>query len=144
MKGKILNAYNVGRRTYITKQTKYGTFHSKVTCADEDMDVKNDLDGYAFAEQKCDIQSFKLRAKYLEQRAIGVRHAYNVLFKSGIDENDITLKKLKRQIKIAEREAAIAKEQYLAAKEYFNNFVVTTIETRRKIKKRKLDLIGEK
>lgn len=143
MKGKILEAHRDGHDTYVTKQTKYGTFHSKVTCAAEDYDVENDVDGYLFAENKCNIQVEKERVKYFEQRAIGVRHAYNVILKSGVDENDPTLKKLKRQVKIAEREAAIAKNRYNFSKVYYNDNIVSTIKTRRSIRDRKLELIGE-
>lgn len=143
MKGKILEARRNGHDTYVTKQTKYGTFHGKVTCAAEDFDVENDLDGYTFAENKCNIQVEKKRSKYFEQRALGVRHAYNVILKSGVDEDDPTLKKLLRQVKIAEREAALAKNRYNFAKSMFDDTIISTIEARRKVKDRKLELIGE-
>lgn len=132
MKSKIIEARRDGHDTYITKQTKYGTFHGKVTCAAEDYDVENDTDGYIFAETKCNIQVNKERAKRFEQRAIGMRHAYNVLLKSGVSEDDPTLRKLLRQVKIAEREASAAKERYRYSKDnYFNSFIAATLKCRR-------------
>ena len=135
MKGTILNTRIEGRDTYVTKQTKYGTFHGKVTCADEDLDVQNELDGYIFAEAKCDMQSLKRRAQFLEQRVIGVQHAYNVLVKSGISADDPVMQKLSRQIKIARREAENAYSDYQVSKVYFRNLVESSIKTRRKIQK---------
>lgn len=134
MKGKILNAKIQGRTTNVTKQTKYGTFHGRVTCADEDMDVQNELDGYLFAEAKCNCQAYRKRAKYLEQRAIGIKHAYNVLKNSGIGIDDPVMQKLNRQIKIAYREADKAKEVYESYELYYNNLITSSIATRRKIK----------
>jgi len=135
MKGRILNTKRDGRDTYVTKQTKYGTFHGKVTCADEDLDVENDLDGFIFAECKCDSQALKRRAQLMEQRAIGVEHAYNVLFKSGIDKDDPVMRKLLRQVKVAKREASNSKDVCLFAEKYFKDIVTSTIKTRRKIAK---------
>ena len=134
MKGKILNAKTQGRVTNVTKQTKYGTFHGRVTCADEDMDVQNELDGYLFAETKCDIQAHKKRAQFLEQRAIGIEHAYNVLKNSGIDADDPVMQKLNRQVKIAHREASNARDVYIFSKRYFDSLVTSSIVTRRRIK----------
>jgi len=135
MKGTILNTRIEGRDTYVTKQTKYGTFHGKVTCADEDLDVQNELDGYVFAEAKCDTQSLKQRAHYLDQRMIGIQHAYNVLEKSGISADDPVMQKLSRQIKIARREAETAYKVYQVSEAYFKNLVESSIKTRRKIQK---------
>ena len=134
MKGKILNIKTQGKVTNVTKQTKYGTFHGKVTCADEDADVQNELDGYIFAEAKCDLQAYKKRAKYLEQRAIGIKHAYNVLKNSGIAINEPVMQKLERQNKIAYREADKAKKVYESYALYFNDLITSSIATRRKIK----------
>ena len=134
MKGKVLNAKRDGKNTYITKQTKYGTFHSKVTVADEDKDIANDLDGFCFAEIKCDIQAIKIRAKYLEQRALGIQHAYNVLLKSGIQEEDEVMRKLARQLKVAEREAQAAEEGYKTIQNNFKDYIDCSLSVRRKIK----------
>lgn len=138
LKGKVLNAYRDGHTTYVTKQTKYGTFHGKVTCTPEDYDIETDIDGYIFAEIKCDIQSFKVKANYLKQRELGVRHAYNVLLKSGLDENDKTMKKLARQLKIAEREATIAEGTFREVRDHFVDFVETAQRARRKVKQMKI------
>ena len=133
MKGKILNTKRDGRDTYVTKQTKYGTFHGKVTCADEDLDVENDLDGFIFADCKCDSQALKRKAKLMEQRAIGIEHAYNVLLKSGIDKDDPVMRKLLRQVKVAKREANRIKDACLFEEIYFKDLITNTIKTRRKI-----------
>ena len=139
MKGKILNAKTQGRTTNVTKQTKYGTFHGRVTCADEDMDVQNELDGYLFAETKCDIQAYRKKVQFLKQRAIGIEHAYNVLKNSGISADDPVMKKLNRQVKIAQREAEIANRLYQSFKANFKHLVEASIKTRRKIKKMNKD-----
>lgn len=140
MKSNILKAYKEGRSTYVTLQTKYGTFNGKVTCADEDLDIQNDMDGYTFAEDKCFMQSAKKKASYLEQRAIGVTHAYNVLVKSGIAENDPVMEKLKRQMNIANREAEDAKKVYLTLKNTFKTHVSITLDTRRKLQQKANEL----
>ena len=139
MKTKVINFGIEGRTTHVTTQTKYGTFYGKVTCADEDLDVQNELDGYIFAETKCNIQAYKRRAKFLEQRAIGIKHAYNVLKNSGISVDDPVMKKLNRQVKIAQREAEIANRLYQAFKANFKHLVEASIKTRRKIKEMNKD-----
>ena len=139
MKTKVINLGIEGRTTYVTTQTKYGTFHGKVTCADEDLDVQNELDGYIFAETKCNIQAYKRRAKFLEQRAIGIKHAYNVLKNSGINVNDPVMQKLNRQVRIAYREADKAKMIYESSKKSFENLITSSINTRRKIKEKNKD-----
>lgn len=139
MKTKLINYDIEGRTTHVTIQTKYGTFHGKVTCADEDLDVQNELDGYLFAETKCNIQAYKKRAQLFEQRAIGIKHAYNVLKNSGIDADDPVMQKLERQIEIANREADKAKHTYDFLKGHFEDLVTSSIATRRKLKKKNKD-----
>ena len=138
MKGKILNARRDGKQTYITKQTKYGTFQGQVKLADEDKDVESDFEGYNFAEIKCDIQALKTKMKFFEQRALGIKHAYNVLLKSGVQEKDEVMRKLARQLKIAERDAKDLKEKYTKSQDNFKNYVELCLEVRRKIKNKKI------
>ena len=136
MKDKIINSYKDGKNSYVTKQTKYGTFHGKVTLADEDIDVESELDGFLFAEYKCDIQAAKKKVDIFYQRMLGMRHAYNVLEKSGIYQDDPTLKKLKRQLAIAEREYERQEAVYKGLVNHYKPYVELVIEARRDFNKK--------
>ena len=75
----------------------------------------------------------------MEQRAIGIKHAYNVLKNSGINVNDPVMQKLSRQMRIAYREADKAKMIYESSKKSFENLITSSIDTRRKIKEKNKD-----
>lgn len=134
MKGKIVDAHIEGRTTYVTKQTKYGTFKGKVTIHPDDEDVRSEIDGYTFAEIKCDIQALKEKAKVMKQRAIGIDHAYNVLKKSGVQEDDVVMKKLNRQSKVAWAQYYDAYDLYDINRDSYDRRVQRSIDYRRKLK----------
>lgn len=134
MKGKIIDAHVNEKTTYVTKQTKYGTFKGKVTVHPEDEDICSELEGYTFAEIKCDIQALKERAKVMKQRAIGIDHAFNVLRKSGIQEDDKTMRKLRRQSIAAWAQYYDAYDLYTVNRDSYNARVQRAIDYRRKIK----------
>jgi len=134
MKGKILNARIEGKTTYVTKQTKYGTFTGKVTLNPEDEDVYSELDGYTFAEIKCDIQALKARAKCMKQRAIGVEHALNVLLKAKHPITDDTMLALARQVDVAWQNYYDAYEIYAINRDSYNIRVQRSLDYRRKLK----------
>lgn len=138
MKGKILNARIDGKTTYVTKQTKYGTFTGKVTLNPEDEDVYSELDGYTFAEIKCDIQALKAKAKCMKQRAIGVAHAFNVLFKAncaaGRNAYSDDMLALARQVDVAWQNYYDAYEIYTINRDSYNIRVQRSLDYRRRIR----------
>ena len=135
MKGTIIDAHIEGDTFYVTKHTKYGTFKGKVTLCDEDKDVKSEIDGYSFAERKCDLQALKVKADFFKQRAIGVQHAYKVMKHSGIDLNDPIAQKLKRQVKVAWDNYNYHLEVYKINKENYYPNIERLLNYRRMIRK---------
>lgn len=137
MKGTILNAHIEGKNTYVTKQTKYGTFKGKAVLHPEDEDVYSEIRGYTIAELKCDIQALKAKAEYFRQRMLGIQHAYNVLWKSGIDINDPIMVKLNRQKDVAQREFENAYEIYKINRDTLTFRIERNLDFARKAKQKK-------
>lgn len=79
-----------GRPVYsVTIACKYGTFTSTCCACDEDLVYNNDdrpinleLSSYYIAEYKCVTKALQRKARYLEQRAIGLKMAYDALTES--------------------------------------------------------------
>ena len=138
MKGTIVDAHIEGKTTYVTKQTKYGTFTSKVTVHPEDEDIQSEVLGYTFAEIKCDIKALKAKMKYFEHRAIGITHALNVMVKSRkFKVFDPAMQAFCRQKNIAWDEYYRARETYLINRDSYEDRVERMLEYRRKIKQSK-------
>jgi hypothetical protein len=150
MKGTILYAeYDEGLGiSTVIKQTKYGTFKRSVRVHPTDEDVANQYDGCMFAEMKCDIAAYKMKAKFMQERANGIFHAFSVLANADVQMNNISeetqqpLHRLIRQYNIAQRNADQAYETYEILRDSYSAFVETTIRQRRefrdKIKRRKI------
>lgn len=138
MKGFIINAHTNGKTTEVTKQTKYGTFKGQVVLHPEDADVKSQLDGYVFAEEKCDIKAMKMKARLFKERAKGVRHAYNVLRQS-CDPKDEVMIKLERQVKQAWKLYEYYYETYLFIKDNYKPNIERLLAFRRQIRQKKND-----
>ena len=137
MKGTILyTKYDENdRKSTVVKQTKYGTFERSVKLHPDDEDIKNDYDGYHFAEMKCDIAAYKVKAEYMRQRAIGVQHTYNVLLDS-CDEDDPIMQKLWRQVQVAWWNFDSAFETYKILRDSYKSLVEVTLRQRREFRKR--------
>jgi len=139
MKGTIVDAHIEGKATYVTKQTKYGTFTSKVVLHPEDEDIQSEVLGYTFAEIKCDIKALKAKMKYFEHRAIGISHALDVIVKSRkFEVFDPAIQALCRQKNVAWDEYYKARETYLINKDSYEPRVERMLQYRRKIKKSKM------
>lgn len=137
MKGKVIDSqYLPGYSSYVAKQTKYGTFYSEIFLQDEDKDIDNSFDGCRIAEFDCNIKMAKEKAKWMRQRAIGVRVAYtNILNsiqkESNLDKNDVVLQKLEQQVQNAFNEADRAKEYYERMKDYRPIYIENLLKRRR-------------
>ena len=121
----------------VHKQTKYGEFRSHAIPAEEDFEVATEWDGYKFAEYKCDVQYMNERAKRFYERYLGIRSAYNNLCQDN-DKNDPILLKLERQVKLAKRDAAIAREECESMREYYDYYCDHVIDERKKLHEWKL------
>lgn len=137
MKGLILCAEfdENNNISTITKQTKYGTFTCSVKVHPDDLDIMNEYDGFHFAEMKCDIAAYQVKAQYMKQRAIGIEHAYNVLFDS-CSEDDPVMEKLWRQVNVAWWNYESALHTYQILKESYPVLVQNILTQRRQIRKR--------
>ena len=139
MKGTILYAkYDEGTGvSTVTKQTKYGTFTRSVRVHPQDEDIANQYDGCYFAELKCDIAAYKERAKFMQERAKGILHAYNVLsradLQAGIDSEEIW-DLVKRQADIAKNIADQTYETYKILKDSYGALIEATLRQRRKMR----------
>ena len=79
-----------GRPVYtVTIACKNGTFTSTCCACDEDLVYGNDdcpinleLSSYYIAEYKCVTKALQRKARYLEQRVIGIKMAYDALAES--------------------------------------------------------------
>lgn len=153
MKGKILDAWYTEPEDVISadgktvhslatahvyKETKYGVFFGEATAALEDEDIANQWDGYRFAEMKCDIQAYKAKAKVMKERALGVRHAYDVIVNSFKDDDfnleSEVLYKLNRQVQIAWRDYEKALHHYKIFKEMYPDYCDQIVRQRREFR----------
>ena len=121
----------------VHKQTKYGEFRAMALSAEEDLEIATEWDGYKFAEYQCDIQHMNERAKRFYERYLGARTAYNNLCQDN-DKNDPILLKLERQVKLAKRDAAIARDECESMREYYNYYCDHIIDERKKLHEWKL------
>lgn len=144
MKGRILESeYIPYYSSYVLKQTKYGTFGSEVTLnQEEDRDIENSFDGCRIAEFDCDLKSYKEKAKWMRQRAIGARTLYNNIVNSAKDNlfdwtNPDALKAIERQVEVAFQEADKAKEYYERMRDYRPIFIENLLKQRRDARKLK-------
>lgn len=138
MKGKILDSlYNPGYNSWIEKQTKYGTFNSEVFLQEEDVELDNSFDGCRIAEFDCDLKSYKEKAKWMRQRAIGARILYNNLqfIDSVTDPDD----KIYEQVLYLEKEANKAKEYYERMKDYRPIFIKNLLTKRKQARNKKFN-----
>ncbi len=134
MKGTILDAHVEGDTSYVTKQTKYGTFTGKVVLQPEDQDIRSQVLGFNFAEIKCDIQALKIKAKVFKDKMLGIQHAYNVLLKAGQHPENPTMKALYRQLQVAIKNYEDNYEIYTLNRDSYLERVERMLEYRRKIK----------
>lgn len=138
MKGTILYAdydYADGV-TVVTKSTKYGTFTKSVKVHPQDQDIANKYDGWYFAEMKCDIAAYKQRAKYLQERAKGIKHAYNVLQNAYKNSESPELEALYRQVVVAQNLADTARETYEILKSSYYVIIESALKRRREFRER--------
>ena len=126
-----------GKIAIVHKQTKYGEFRAMALSAEEDLEIATEWDGYKFAEYQCDIQYMNERAKRFYERYLGARAAYNNLCQDN-DKNDPILLKLERQVKLAKRDAAIARDECESMREYYNYYCDHIIDERKKLHEWKL------
>lgn len=144
MKGTILYAeYDEGTGiSTVIKQTKYGTFTRSVRVHDQDKDIANEYDGCYFAELKCDIAAYQQRAKYLLERAKGIKHAFNVLSYADtqrdpyIDEMKEEWYQLYHQMDIAYKVAEEAMDTYHVLKESYDALIEQTLRQRRNFREK--------
>lgn len=116
----------------VCKQTKYGTFRGIAVPVEEDLEIATEWDGYKFAEYQCDIQYMNERAKRFYERYLGMLTAYNNLLQEN-DKNDLILVKLKRQVNLAKRDAAIAREECQSMQVHYKAFCENVIADRKKL-----------
>ena len=121
----------------VHKQTKYGEFRAIAIPAQEDLEIATEWDGYKFAEYQCDIQCMNERAKRFYERYLGARTAYNNLCQDN-DKNDPILLKLERQVKLARRDAAIAREECESVREHYKYYCDHIIDERKMLHEWKL------
>lgn len=135
MKGKILGSYYADDGTsFVIKQSKYGTFTGEAYCYEEDEDIQNKWDGCRLAEYKCDLQQLKVKAKEYQARVRGMEIAYKNLAQS-IDESNIVMQKLSKQIAIAKRDADNLKTKYKYLKDNYSNYAEKILKERRSFRK---------
>lgn len=137
MKGKILESDYVEETGWssVQKATPYGTFWGDVFVHPEDQDIANAWDGMRFAEMKCDIQAAKEKAKYMRQRAIGVKIALQNLDAAGVNDPQ-TLDNLERQVWAFEREANKYKEIYEEMRDAYPTFTQMILDRRRELREK--------
>lgn len=142
MKSTIVkSSWLEGDYAYVAKQTKYGIYEAIVDVNEEDRDIATEWDGYRFAEYKCDIQYLNERAKRFYERYLGIRMAYHNLIQSMSDEeiaSNETIAKLERQMKLAKRDAAIAREECESMREYYKYYCDHIIDERKRLHEWKL------
>ena len=139
MKGTILYAeYDEATGiSKVIKQTKYGTFTRSVRVHPEDADIANPHDGCYFAELKCDIAAYQQRAKFMQERAKGITHVFNVLSHADIQQDPYIQEmkeewyKLAHQADIAWKNAEDAFETYHILKDAYTALVDQTLRQRR-------------
>lgn len=142
MKGKIIaEQYNPGYDSWILKQTKYGLFDGYVQLDEEDLDIDNSFDGCRIAEFDADTKSDKERAKWFNQRAYGARILFdNVktsLTEEELEQYQLILEKMERQVNYLTKEARQAKERYENRLAYRPMRINSIIKGRREIRKKK-------
>ena len=129
MKGKILASdYLPGYSSTVGKQTKYGEFWSEVFLQDADQDIDNSFDGCRIAEFDCNLKSAKEKAKWMRQRAIGVRTAYYNI----VGSLDVAAcEALEKQVYVAFKEADKARDYYERMKDYRPIYIENLLKRRR-------------
>lgn len=144
MKGTILYAeYDEATGiSKVIKQTKYGTFTRSVRVHPEDQDVANQYDGCLFAEMKCDIAAYQEKAKFMQERAKGIMHAFNVLSYADA-QKDPYMNEMKEewyqlfhQADIAGKLADDARETYEILRDSYNAFIEQTLRQRRDLRQK--------
>lgn len=137
MKGKILESDYIEEIGWssVQKATPYGTFYESVHVHPEDEDIANAWDGMRFAELKCDIEAAKEKAKWMRQRAIGVRIALQNLDNAGTNDSH-TLDNLERQVWAFEREADKYKEIYEEMRDSYPAFTQMILDRRRQLREK--------
>lgn len=88
MIGKIIDSFwdPDTKEAYVRKATPYGTFSGFASAEEEDWDVANEWDGYAFAEYKCDLQALHAKTRQESMRLNGMRRVLAHLDKDHWDD----------------------------------------------------------
>ena len=133
MKGHILKAEMVGDVTTVTKQTKYGTFTCSVKVHEEDRDIANLYDGCYFAEMKCDIEAYRVKAQRMKERAISASHIYHVMT-SSCDISDPCMIKLWNQVCVAWNLYEEANSTYEILRDSYSALVEVSLSGRRRVR----------
>lgn len=144
MKGTILYAKydETTGISKVIKQTKYGTFTRSVKVHPEDKDVANQYDGCYFAELKCDIAAYQQRAKFMQERAKGITHAFNVLSYADaqrdpyMDDMKEEWYALAHQADLAWKRAEDAEDTYHILKDAYNALIEQTLRQRRELREK--------
>ena len=120
--------------------TKWGVFEHSVKVKDEDKDIANKWDGIRFAEYLCKIDKFKAKGRAFQERANGVKHAYNVceynnknapeVFKT----NPAALDTMMRQCYHMEEESKFYYNLAKTWKEKYPQFIEKVLTERRKFR----------
>ena len=141
MRGKILDCgiidFSDTKMTYVRKETKYGTFTGNVVLQPEDADVASDTLGYNFAEEKCDIQALKARAKRFLERAKGMEHLYTTLTANSSLSSQEDEKKVKRQVDLAWKRYREALDSYQASVDTYDMRIENLLNYKRRLRERK-------
>lgn len=141
MRGKILDCGIVDsagtKKTYVQKETKYGTFTGSVVLQPEDEDVASDTLGYNFAEEKCDIQALRARARCFLERAKGMEHLYTTLIANSSLSSQKDEEKVERQVKLAWKQYYEALDSYHANADTYDMRIENLLDYKRHLRKKK-------
>lgn len=135
MKNDILEEYFNDQTGYgfLKIHNKYGTFQASTQAAPEDMEIANMWNAMAFCEMKCLIQTYKVKARILRERAYGIHTAYKNLELAHNDNELMPL--LYRQYKIALWDYFKMKDKIEKLENNYKNYTDIFLNTRRKFLK---------
>ncbi len=98
--------------TALIEQNKYGKFFSVAVVDEHDEDIASEWQGATLCEYKNDIQAYNIKAKIMNQRAIGIENAVKTVKNSRDDwteEELAIIERFARQARLAKRDAALTK-----------------------------------
>lgn len=136
MRQTVLKEYYCGGHTELTLSNKYGIFSASCDAVDEDADIATKWDGFRFCEYKIMIQTLKTKARFLQERAKGMRHLINMMDSDGkADESndylDVILK-MERLAKIADCDAKNVREQARKMEEAYPAYTEYVLSERKR------------